>query len=263
MSNLKISYRYAVHLTLILFIFAMASDLTLEFLTKNVPYLESEPLLSIIKYVFPFALLFGYIYINNQKDFVPCKKPSKALRWDVYMNALLVMIFTILLNEYITDFITQKVPSLERIDLKEQLIHPVGFFISAVLLAPFCEELFFRGILLKGLLSNNISPVKAILFSSFLFGAIHLNLWQFIGALLPGSLIGLIYFRTRSLLLCILLHGFNNGLCFFIELFNKQETISQWIGSRNFIGWTALICFSIVMQLFFLQTRQRFKRGPV
>jgi membrane protease YdiL (CAAX protease family) len=75
------------------------------------------------------------------------------------------------------------------------------------------EELFFRGILLKGLL-RNYRPAVAIGQSALLFGLMHMSPAQSIATALMGTVLGWLYYRTRSLGLCIGLHMLNNMLAF-------------------------------------------------
>ncbi|MDO7885190.1 CPBP family intramembrane glutamic endopeptidase [Hymenobacter cheonanensis] len=88
------------------------------------------------------------------------------------------------------------------------------------LLAPVLEEILFRGILLRGLL-RNYSPALAIGQSALLFGIIHFNPAQSLFALCFGLTLGWIYYRTQSLVLCIVLHGLNNLLSFFSLMHNS------------------------------------------
>jgi membrane protease YdiL (CAAX protease family) len=81
---------------------------------------------------------------------------------------------------------------------------------SLVIIGPVTEELLFRGIILRGLLSR-YRPFTAVLLTSLLFAAFHMNPWQALGALFLGGLIGWFYLRTRSLALCVLAHALNNG----------------------------------------------------
>ncbi len=91
-------------------------------------------------------------------------------------------------------------------------------FITVAISAPILEEILFRGIILDGFLKN-YAPTKAILWSAVIFGLIHMNPYQFIGATLVGILMGWIYWRTKSLWLCILIHFLNNSLGFFLNWF--------------------------------------------
>jgi uncharacterized protein len=83
---------------------------------------------------------------------------------------------------------------------------------AACVLAPVLEEMLFRGIVLRGFLQR-YARRQAILGSAVLFGAAHLNLYQFVVGLVMGVLLGWLYERTRSLIPCIALHGaYNSGL---------------------------------------------------
>jgi len=92
---------------------------------------------------------------------------------------------------------------------------------TAVIMAPILEELIFRGVILDGLLKK-YRATGAIFLSALLFGIVHLNPWQFVGAFLLGLLFGWVYWQTKSLLLTILLHFFNNGLASAQMLFSNQ-----------------------------------------
>ena len=71
------------------------------------------------------------------------------------------------------------------------------------------EELFFRGLILDGL-NNNYSKRKAIIISALFFGIIHLNPWQFLTGFIIGLITAWICIQTKSILLCIYIHLFNN-----------------------------------------------------
>lgn len=83
--------------------------------------------------------------------------------------------------------------------------------LTRVMAMPVLEELLFRGVILNGLLGSR-RPWVAIGQSALLFGLIHFNPAQSLSAGLAGVLLGWLYYRTRSLGLCIGLHALNNGL---------------------------------------------------
>ena len=72
------------------------------------------------------------------------------------------------------------------------------------------------------MLNAKVNPVAAIIVGGLLFGLIHLNPWQFIGAGLLGSIFGYIYYRTKSLIIPILLHAINNTVSYLIMLNSKN-----------------------------------------
>ena len=100
------------------------------------------------------------------------------------------------------------------------MIQPnISSFLTILIAAPLLEEVFFRGILLEGFLKN-YSPAKAITWSALIFGMVHLNPWQAIGATVDGLLIGWLYWRTNSLIPGLIIHMFNNLIGFFTGMFH-------------------------------------------
>ncbi len=122
------------------------------------------------------------------------------------------------------------------------LNYKIAAFITICILAPIFEEILFRGIVLKGMLNYKINPALAIVVSGFIFGAAHLNPWQFVGAGLLGSIFGFIYYRTKSLALPIILHALNNTLSF--VYIAKNQTLEEDIFDTSNIF--LLILFTII-----------------
>ncbi len=94
-------------------------------------------------------------------------------------------------------------------------------FVTMVIAAPILEELIFRGIILDGLL-RKYTPLKSILISSLIFGLVHLNPWQFVAGFSIGIFAGWVYYHTRSLSACIIIHLAANlagfSMRFFIDI---------------------------------------------
>lgn len=153
--------------------------------------------------------------------------------------------------EFLTSIVpTDGIPWLEEfykqvIDNFETLLdYKIAGFITVCILAPILEEILFRGILLRGLLQKGISPIFAIFLSSFLFGLAHLNPWQFLGAGLLGAVFGFVYYRTKALWICILLHALNNSISFVMML--KFETMDENVTNPN-DQFSVVICFMIAV----------------
>ncbi|MCQ4139722.1 CPBP family intramembrane glutamic endopeptidase [Chryseobacterium sp. EO14] len=146
---------------------------------------------------------------------------------------------------FIAEFITAQIPTTgpffgKYYDFFTQMMEkltddPVVMIISAIICAPIFEEIIFRGIIQKGLMNKGVEPKMAIVFASVIFGAIHGNPWQFVGAVLLGCVLGLVYYKTKSLLLPMLLHGFNNLCSTLLITYVKTESfadafkVSEWI----------------------------------
>lgn len=106
--------------------------------------------------------------------------------------------------------------------------------------APLCEEFFFRGVLLRGLLSRGGSPWPALLFSSALFSAFHLDRMGFAARLELGLLFGWLLWRTGSLWPGILAHAANNLVSTGLFLGFPESDSAQAPGSGEELGLVAL-----------------------
>jgi membrane protease YdiL (CAAX protease family) len=78
--------------------------------------------------------------------------------------------------------------------------------------APVSEELFVRGFLYRGWSESFLRPVGAILLSSLVWTALHLQYdWFFFGEVFSiGLLLGYLRYRFNSTWLTIFVHGLNN-----------------------------------------------------
>ena len=85
----------------------------------------------------------------------------------------------------------------------------LGLLLAGALVAPACEEVFFRGFLLPGI--ARAMPIwAAIVVSSLLFGVAHVDLGSFAPLVVIGLLLGVVRYKTRSLWPSIFLHTLNN-----------------------------------------------------
>ncbi len=124
--------------------------------------------------------------------------------------------------------------------------------LSAVLLAPVTEELFFRKLMLDRL--SGFHPTTAILYTALLFGLTHGNFSQFISAFLGGVLLGIIYFRTQNILYPILLHASVNTIAVFSGLIGGAA--GEWIGNGILL---LLVLFGVFL---LIRYRKRFLPIP-
>lgn len=115
--------------------------------------------------------------------------------------------------------IPESVQDLVRSTLGRETTLESALFHSA-LVAPYIEEVFYRGIVLSGLLSIYTSK-RAIFWSSILFGVSHLNPWQLAPTLIYGVGFAWWTIRTGSLWPALFGHALNNLLftmCMHIEI---------------------------------------------
>lgn len=93
------------------------------------------------------------------------------------------------------------------------------------LLGPVAEEFVFRAGVTERLLGY-VKPSVSIFVSALIFGLVHINPPQIIGAGLLGLLLAFSYYKTRSLCLPIMLHVINNSLAVGVTLYSENKTES-------------------------------------
>ena len=81
----------------------------------------------------------------------------------------------------------------------------------AVTLAPFAEELLFRGIILPGLLKH-ASPWRAMVLASLLFALLHLHVPSVVPLFMLAMAFSLAYVESGSLLVPMVMHAIFNGV---------------------------------------------------
>ncbi len=166
-----------------------------------------EAFFGFLNYTIPFSLIAIYFIKKAQKS-----DKSFSLNFNkVNPLHLLMLIPATLALVVVIEPLTSIIPMPDFFkNLMEEMFKK--HFISLITIAvsaPILEEILFRGVILRGLLKH-YSPAKAIFWSAFIFGLVHLNPWQFIAALLGGSFMGFMYWKTNSIIPGIIIHFVNN-----------------------------------------------------
>lgn len=186
--------------------------------------------------------------------------PWTTLAW-VFMLAL----GTILPSEWVVEKFQLTMPDTTTQLFESVMREPMGYLAIGIL-GPVAEEMVFRGAVLRSLLK--LFPAKAhwwpILISAVLFGAVHMNMAQFVHALPIGLLLGWMYYRTGSIIPGLLFHWVNNTVAYFmfnimpqmadgklIDLFHGNDRM-MWMG----LGFSVCILLPSLFQL-----HMRMKRG--
>jgi uncharacterized protein len=137
---------------------------------------------------------------------------SNWLLWGVggYLVALPLMILISLANQQIWQGQGGSNPLLQIVLEEPDPIALAIFFVTAAVAAPIFEETLFRGFLLPSL--TRYMPVwGAIAISSLVFAIAHLSLSEVLPLAVLGSILGIVYTRSRSLLSSMLLHSLWNS----------------------------------------------------
>ena len=108
----------------------------------------------------------------------------------------------------------------------------LGSVAIIVVVAPLCEEIFFRGFLYR-ILRGRLGLWPALVIDGALFGAVHLTSGGPLAVALIaplGFLLCLVYERSGSLFPCIALHALNNAVVSAAE-FDRVESIALLVGA--------------------------------
>jgi len=113
-------------------------------------------------------------------------------------------------------------------------------FLSIVVVTPILEEALLRGIILRQFLKR-YSPLFSILITSIFFALGHISLQHFIEYFVWGIVLGILYFKLRSLSFCIMVHSM-------VNLFSLIVDSSPVKVSYGLIVVSALIyCLAIIL----------------
>jgi len=120
----------------------------------------------------------------------------------------------------------------------------VFIFISIAVFVPILEELIFRGAMVERL-GTKYNFKAAVITSSIIFGILHADI---IGAFVVGLFLSLIYLKTSSLLIPVIIHAINNGL--FVILIYLDDQFFQtksWDSLEPYLqyGWIGAVLFLI------------------
>lgn len=171
-----------------------------------------------------FILPVAYL-IARQSDYFKDLKFKKFKFWPAVGWIFLgfVAFFSInLVITFISEYFSIQIPGYgiqeEHLPIfgADKFSLPVAFLVL-LFIAPFVEEIVFRGFIYSKL-RKNYSMIASILLSATIFAAIHLEFQVIIPLFILGAIIAFIYEKTDSIWPAIIFHMINNSLAFGIEL---------------------------------------------
>jgi membrane protease YdiL (CAAX protease family) len=190
---------------LILFSIGM---LTMIYLGYGAQYMDNVGVIFLeLIYILPVALIFAVRGIHwRQLGFGAFSLKTLAVGF-----GLLIAGYAVILAHNAILYYFGLSPQGEQIfDVLSQLDAPIWFFITGAVIAPFVEEIFFRGFLLQGF-RMKYGGVTGILLSSFIFAAAHLDPVAFIPTFVLGCVLAYMYHRSNSLWPGIIFHAAINS----------------------------------------------------
>jgi len=127
-----------------------------------------------------------------------------------------------------------------------------------------CEELLFRGYVQKNF-SRGLMPVLSITLTGFIFGAFHLNIFEFLPLVVLGIYISYLRFQSDSIYVSMSAHFINNFFSIVILLLTVNnnidalETIQESMLTPESLiatGITTILCY-LSLQLYIKAVQSR------
>ena len=217
-----------------------------------------------------FFFLIPYFVIRNNPSYLMNYKKVKLLP---VIMVIFTTVFFIILNAPVIEWNKSiSFPSfmssfeswalLKEKQLESLTLYLVSFennfeyligIIAIAIIPGFCEEYFFRGVLQKNLKLLLKNAHIAILLSSLLFSAFHLQFYGFFPRFFLGVFFGYLFYWSGSLMYPVIAHALNNFLSLTVfyaassGLFGENIDVS--VNSSPEIP-LALIAFSIIIFIF-------------
>ena len=146
---------------------------------------------------------------------------------------------------------------------KFRQLSPLVVGLAFSIIPAFCEEWFFRGMVLQTWLNNQSrrSPWRAIIFSAVMFGFFHvlsnsaISLDRLLPTTLMGVLLGYVCYRSNSIWPSTILHSLHNGCLVFLGYYQPQLSQLAWFppeGESIPIAWPIVafvICSIAIVSL--------------
>ena len=234
--------------------------LAFEYFHKDIRYSDAFSILSYLFSFLPVIAAFDYFVMRRKGKVLNFNMQTRPFH--VYLLIFPMMFGMMLITEFTTSLIPISGPVFgEWYQLFSEQMEAISdntfmVFLLVSFFAPIIEEIIFRGIIQKGMINNGVKPRNAILVSALIFGIVHFNPWQFIGAFLLGIVLGVVYFKTKSLLMSIFLHFFNNTIAAIMMKFCDTDSFGELLQIPNYlILFIGIVIFAFFYYLFMYKNR--------
>ena len=183
---------------------------TLGLITGTVPALDAKLMIICLtaNSVAVLALFFLMRWTQVSRSYVR-SRPWGVLFWCALAAAGAVIPST---------WLQEQMPELPNFAEQEfdMILKDRWGYLAVGLLAPVCEELVFRGAVLRSLLRWAGHHWVAIAISALLFALVHANPAQMPHAFVIGLLLGWLYYRTDSVVPGVVYHWVNNSIAYVV-----------------------------------------------
>ena len=217
-------------------------------------------------------ILYGWIVYKKPITSLSLKTFSTPINWLLVLALMVVampfMTWLVEFNEQLIlpDFLAplenwmkQSEQSAEALTKVFLTFNGVGSFVYILLIVAIVpavgEELLFRGVLQKIMVSWFKNYHVAIWVTAILFSALHMQFYGFLPRMLLGALFGYVFYWSGSLWLPIFGHFINNGsvvaLSYLYPEMMENTEITLFDSEMNWIASIVSAVLMVVLMLFF------------
>ena len=177
------------------------------------------------------AVILTLIFLIKRVKFYGLTKPEKSKQFLYFIPLMIISLFNLRRGIHINNTTSE-----------------IIFHIITMLNVGFLEEIIMRGFLFKMMEKDNVK--RAIIVSSITFGMGHIvnllngadfvpTLLQVCYAIAVGYMLVMVFYKSKSLIPCIIFHGIFNALSIFST--GKSTVISSIILIILCLGYTLYI----------------------
>ncbi len=203
-------------------------------------------------------------------DMLPLAITDIDYNWRVWLSVGLSIVGLGIMVTELSNAVIYVIPIPEVLQDIHKLVHKKTSYsldlIGPVVIAPLVEEVFYRGIILRGLLAH-CTQHRAIVWSAILFAVSHLDPWLFPLAFILGIVFAWWVIQTGSLWPAILGHVLNNFLYVTFTHFEVPGfPISEELNVIIHNPWWLNVCGPILAALglwWFYQVAKQKGLGPL
>lgn len=171
---------------------------------------------------------------------------SKEVIWYTILIGIGLIIVTDEVDRFIQIFYSMPdniYQELHKSLIMESLQDYIIIIFSAVFLAAICEEMLFRGFLQTSL-ENTFDITKSVMLTALIFAIVHFNQWWTIQLIIFGIFLGVLAWKTNSIIPSIIVHFLNNGVALLFT--NLDESQVRWYLWKDHVNpvllLAALLC---------------------
>ena len=194
------------------------------------------------------ALFLGFRWCPVSRNYIRTR-PWLAIFWTSLLAVGMIIPLALL---------EEMIPESWRIDVTGdaiiKMLHTTEGYFTVCMLGPLMEEVVFRGAIIRALQQGlNLSPLRGglwrglpILISALIFAGVHFNPAQMPHAFIVGCLLGWLFVKTDSIILCFIVHWINNSAAYVaVKMFPTlplDAPLADYFGGSTLAVWQAVIC---------------------